>query len=30
MTQIFETALLMMAAGALVFFVMHRRARKSS
>jgi preprotein translocase subunit YajC len=29
MTQIIETALLMIAAGVLVFFLMHRRKRKT-
>lgn len=30
MTQILETALLMIAAGVLVFFLKHRRKRRSS
>jgi hypothetical protein len=29
MTQIVETALLMIAAGVLVFFLMHRRKRRA-
>jgi hypothetical protein len=30
MTQVFETAMLMIAAGVLVFFLKHRRKRRSS
>jgi hypothetical protein len=30
MTQIFETAIFMIAAGVLVFFLKHRRNRKAS
>jgi hypothetical protein len=30
MTQIFETAMFMIAAGVLVFFLKHRRKRRAS